>query len=71
MHRGYVLFLALAVGGCTSQSWYEGLREGARQQCRQTPDASGSQDCIDKVNRQDYESYKAEREKPVSPVFSK
>jgi hypothetical protein len=71
MRKLVVALSVFAAAGCSSQAWYEGIREGARQQCRQTPDAGAAQDCTDKVNRQSYEGYKAEREKPASPVMAK
>jgi hypothetical protein len=70
MRTTVALFCTLLAAGCSSQAWYEGMREGARQQCRQTPDAGAAQDCTDKVNRQTWEGYKAEREKPASPVLT-
>jgi hypothetical protein len=75
VRKGFALLSALLAlllaAGCTTKAAYEGLREGARQQCRQTPDAGAAQDCTDKVNRQTYEGYKAERDKQASPVFTK
>lgn len=69
MRPALVLCLGLAVGGCTSKAWYEGMREAGRQQCRQTPDTDAAKDCTDRIDRQGYEAYKSERDKPASPVF--
>ena len=53
-----ILFCSVA---CSTQSLYEGLREGARQQCRATPDTTASDACAERVNRQRYEDYEKER----------
>jgi hypothetical protein len=61
----------LLASGCSSKMWYESVREAGRQQCKQTPDTDAARDCADKLGRQTYEGYKAEREKPASPVLTK
>lgn len=54
--------LTLVLSSCTTQSWYTGLQESQRQECRQRyPDAGDQQKCMDAVNRQSYEKYQRER----------
>ena len=64
MLRSALLAACIALSACSARPWFEGMKEGARQQCRQTPDATSAQDCVDHVNRQRYEQY--ERERPRS-----
>lgn len=57
------LIAAALLGACTTQAWYEGTRESARQQCRQRyPDAASQQSCIDQVNSKSYQQYRQERD---------
>ena len=49
------------LSACSNQAWFEGMREGARQQCRSTPDASAGQECVERVSRGSYEQYEKER----------
>lgn len=57
-----VALLLPLISACTAQSWYEGSKASARQQCAQLPPGS-YEDCMSRVNRQSYESYEQERER--------
>lgn len=57
--------LALVVGslllfGCTTEAWYEGVKRGAENQCRQSspPDA---EQCLSRLNTKNYDDYGKER----------
>lgn len=65
-----ILFLGL--NACSMGSWYQGVREAGRQQCRQNPDHAAQQACLDKLDspagsdRQDpYEAYNRARQTPA------
>jgi hypothetical protein len=50
----------LALAGCSSRAWYEGLRTSAENECRRLP-PGGYEDCMARVHRQPYEAYEQER----------
>jgi hypothetical protein len=59
-HLSLLLFITLWLGGCSMQSWYEGMKTGAENECRsQQPGAA--EDCLSRVNRKTYEEYENER----------
>lgn len=45
---------------CTTQSWYEGVKQGAENNCRNQP-TSASERCLDNLNKETYEAYEKER----------
>ena len=47
---------------CTYKAWYEGFKEGQRQDCYKIEDPNERLDCIDRVNSMTYEEYKRTRE---------
>ena len=56
------LFLSslFLLGGCTMQSWYEGMKMRAENECRmQQPGAT--EDCLARVNHKTYDDYEKER----------
>jgi len=55
-----IIFAICVMSGCTTQSWYEGVKEGARNNCRSQP--PGEVDaCLEKLNTQTYEEYEKAR----------
>ena len=44
--------------GCTYKAWYEGFKEGQRQDCNKIESPSERQECIERVNSRTYEEYK-------------
>lgn len=51
----------LLLAGCTTQAWYEGMKQKAINDCNSL--APGEREtCLAKVNRQNYERYEKERE---------
>ena len=50
----------IITAGCTTQSWYEGVKLGAENNSRRQPQ-SEVQGCLDRLNRKFYEEYEKER----------
>lgn len=55
-----IIFSSLAISACTHQAWYEGVKEGARNNCRSQP-TSEVDACMEKLNTKTYEEYEKER----------
>ncbi|MBF4992334.1 hypothetical protein [Methylophilus sp. QUAN] len=53
-------FTILTMSGCTTQSWYEGVKEGARNNCRSQPPGE-VESCLEKLNTKTYEEYEKAR----------
>jgi len=53
-------FLILTITGCTTKSWYEGVKEGAKNNCRSQPPGE-VESCLEKLNNKTYEEYEKER----------
>ena len=53
-------FLMLAISSCTSQAWYESVKQGAENNCRKQP-PSESERCLESLNKKTYEDYEKER----------
>ena len=64
----FLLLIALAGGGCTTQAWYEAAKVGARNECRRQPSGE-SETCLSRVNPLTYEEYERQRSgrTPQSP----
>jgi hypothetical protein len=52
--------IATGLGGCTTAAWYEGMKTGAENECRQQQPGD-AQDCLSRVNKKPYEDYEKER----------
>ena len=59
-------FFMLAVSGCTTQAWYESVKQGAENNCRKQP-PSESERCQENLNKRTYEEYEKERSYQKSP----
>ncbi|MFA6163873.1 MAG: hypothetical protein WC685_10635 [Methylobacter sp.] len=59
-------FFILAISGCTTQVWYEGVKQGAENNCRSQP-PSESERCLENLNKKSYEVYEKERSYQESP----
>jgi hypothetical protein len=46
--------------GCTTKAWYEGVKQGAENECRIQPQAA-MDSCLDRLNKRTYEDYEKER----------
>jgi hypothetical protein len=46
--------------GCTKQAWYEGVKQGAENECRYQPQ-SAMESCLERLNKRTYEDYEKER----------
>lgn len=53
-------FCTMTISGCTTQAWYEGVKQGAENHCRSQPPGKSEQ-CLDKLNKKTYEQYEKER----------
>jgi len=53
-------FAILTMSACTTQSWYEGVKEGARNNCRSQPPGE-VESCLEKLNSKTYEEYEKAR----------
>ncbi len=49
-----------SIAGCTMQSWYEGAKRGAENNCRNQPPGE-SERCLENLNKKSYEEYEKER----------
>jgi len=59
-------FLTLVISGCTTQAWYESVKQGAENNCRKQP-PSESERCLENLNKKTYEEYEKERAYQESP----
>ncbi len=55
-----VVSIFLAVCGCTTEAWYEGVKRGAENNCRSQPPAEVDE-CMEKLNKKTYDEYEKER----------
>ena len=54
---------ALALAGCSTQAWYDGLKQSAQNECRrQTP--GDVESCLARVNTMSYDEYERRRSGP-------
>jgi hypothetical protein len=53
-------FFLFTICGCTSQAWYDGVKEGAKNECRSQPPSEVDR-CLEKLNNKTYEEYEKER----------
>jgi hypothetical protein len=52
--------ICLAVAGCSTRAWYEGMKLGAQNECiRQPP--SEREGCLSRANTLSYEDYERKR----------
>jgi len=54
------IFLMVTISGCSTQAWYEGVKEVAKNDCRNQP-PSEVERCMDNLNKKTYEEYEKER----------
>jgi hypothetical protein len=55
-----MICLVQGVGGCATQSWYEGMKISAQKQCdKQAPGAR--EECLARLNTKNYNAYEKER----------
>lgn len=59
-------FLMLAISSCTTQAWYESVKQGAENNCRKHP-PSESERCLENLNKKTYDEYEKERTYQKSP----
>ena len=48
--------ILLLLGACTTQAWYEGVRQSGEQECRKQPPGAVD-DCLSRINKQGYDEY--------------
>jgi len=62
-NRLYKILLLIVVTlllGCTTKSWYEGVKQGAENECRIQPQ-SAMDSCLERLNKRSYEDYEKAR----------
>lgn len=59
-------FFMLAISSCTTQAWYESVKQGAENNCRKQP-PSESERCLENLNKKTYEEYEKDRLYQKSP----
>ena len=57
----WIMALA-ALGGCSTQAWYEGVKRSAEIECNKQP-AGAMESCSSRVNKKPYDDYEKERSK--------
>ncbi|WP_295449667.1 hypothetical protein [uncultured Thiodictyon sp.] len=50
----------LFISACTTEAWYEGVRTGAENECRNQP-GSAAAECLSRLNKKTYQEYEKER----------
>lgn len=55
-----VLVATQLLAGCTTQAWYYGMQNAAKQTCLRQP-ASEQERCDARLNKQDYDTYEKNR----------
>jgi hypothetical protein len=55
-----VACLLVSVSACTTQAWYEGMKQGAVNQCDKQPPGA-REDCLSRLNKKTYDAYNKER----------
>jgi hypothetical protein len=53
-------FFMFTTSSCTTQAWYEAVKEGAKNNCNNQP-PSEAERCLDNLNKKTYEEYEKER----------
>lgn len=56
-----MLFFSLVLNACSTQAWYDGVRQGGEQSCRMQPPGA-AEDCLARLNQQSYEAYEKARQ---------
>lgn len=56
----FLTSLVLIISGCSNKSVYEGVKEGARNNCHSQP-PSEVDACLEKLNSKSYEEYEKDR----------
>lgn len=55
-----LIALSATMTACTNKAWYEGVKEGARNNCRSQPPGE-VEACLERLNTKTYEEYEKER----------
>lgn len=57
---GALASAVLLIAGCTTQAWYEGMKQGAENDCNKQPPGAREQ-CLARLNKKTYDEYERER----------
>lgn len=49
-------FFIFAIFGCTTQAWYESVKEGAKNNCLNQP-PSEAERCLEALNKKSFDEY--------------
>lgn len=66
-NRCLTIILPLFLTACSTQAWYEGMKQSAELECQRQP-AGSLQECRNRINRQDYGQYEKAREEAKKPA---
>jgi hypothetical protein len=58
----FIVCICFLFQACTYKAWYEGFKEGQRQDCYKIEDPDERLDCLERVNSMTYEEYTRTRE---------
>ncbi len=55
-----LILFTIFMSGCTHEAWYDGVKEGAKNNCQSQPQ-SEVEACMQRLNTKTYEEYEKER----------
>jgi len=55
------LALVIVAQGCSHRAWYEGFREGQRDECYRTTTGAALRECLDGAEATSYDEYEKAR----------
>jgi hypothetical protein len=64
MEKVLIIVMLVSVTGCTTQAWYDGVKQGAINQCEEIRDIAERDRCVQQQpNYQDYQQQRQELNK--------
>lgn len=63
-HALLITAVLTQLAACTTQAWYDGLRQSQRDQCQLSPTADERQACLERNKAPNYDRYEKERNGP-------
>lgn len=67
MKRAFIWFVvltALATSACTQRAWYEGAKQGQRNECYKMP-PSAREECLKALDSESYDEYQRKRDEEL------
>ena len=56
----FTLIVIIPIVGCSKRAWYDGFKEGAKNNCRNQPE-SEMERCLENLNKRTYDEYEKDR----------